>query len=423
MKKLLILLSVLLCLPLFGEDAPADPLRQKAESGDAAAQYKLGNEYFYGTETRRVNHELAAYWYLKAANNGSAAARLNYAICLEQGLGVERNPKTALMYYMFAANQGLKEAAFNLALLYLHGSGNDPAVPAADHVKPDREKAEQYLRELTDQNFAPAMVELAAVILNREGVTAADRENAVALLIRAEKLPDMTGKGLRFLADCYYGGIGGLTKDPAKAVALLQRAIEKKDLDSVTKLAYFYEHGEGVSLDKQKAFELYKSAALRGQAYAQYKYAEFICENFEAGRGFNYAMEFYEKSMAQKCPQAFHRVALFAIKGIGLERPDPVRAVMLLEQAAMVGFPPSQYTLACMYAEGDGIPQDDRRAFFWFMEAAKRRHPAAMRRLAQCYYQGIGCAKDSDRAVMWLRLAAEAGDYTALQMLKNNRRF
>ncbi|MBO5958734.1 MAG: sel1 repeat family protein, partial [Lentisphaeria bacterium] len=141
------------------------------------------------------------------------------------------------------------------------------------------------------------------------------------------------------------------------------------------------------------------------------------------GKGFDYAMEFYEKSMAQECPQALHRVALFALKGIGMEKPDKVKAAMLLERAAVVGYPTSQYSLGCMYAEGDGIPQDDTRSFLWFSEAAKRGHAAAMRRLALCYYQGMGCTKDNGKAVMWLNYAAQAGDYTAIQMLEKNRRF
>lgn len=424
MKKILLLIQLLFCAVLAGTEPVSDPLRTAAEQGDTAAQYKLGNEYFYGTESRKVNYELAAYWYRKAATGGNGAAQLNYGICLEHGFGVDRDPKNASLFYLFATNKGIPEAEYNLALLYLHGSGqNDLKLPREKAVAPDRGKAEQHLRNLVEKEFAPAMVELSAVMLNRENVTEQDRKDAVALLLRAEKLPGITGKGLRFLADCYYGGIGGLTKDPAKTVALLKRAIEKKDLDSVTKLAFFYEHGEGVEKqDKQKAFELYKGAALKGQAYAQYKYAEMICENYEEGKGFEHAMEFYERSMAQECPQALHRVALFALKGIGLEKPDPVRAVTLLERAAVVGYPTSQYSLGCMYAEGDGIPQDDLRSFLWFAEAAKRGHAAAMRKLAICYAKGQGCAKDDKKAILWLNYAAQAGDYLAIRMLEKNRR-
>ena len=422
MKKIFFLIQLLLCSALTGAETVSDSLRAAAEQGDSNAQYKLGNEYFYGTESRKVNYELAAYWYRKAAVGGSGAAQLNYGICLEHGFGVDRDPKNASLFYLFAANKGIPEAEYNLALLYLYGSQNDSKLPREKAVAPDRSQAEQHLKNLVKKEFAPAMVELSAVMLNKENVTEQDRKDAVALLLRAEKLPGVTGKGLRFLADCYYGGIGGLTKDPVKTVSLLKRAIEKKDLDSVTKLAFFYEHGEGVEKqDKQKAFELYKEAALKGQAYAQYKYAEFICEDYEKGKGFEYAMEFYERSMAQECPQALHRVALFALKGLGLEKPDPVRAVTLLERAALVGYPASQYSLGCMYAEGDGIPQDDLRSFLWFAEAAKRGHAAAMRKLAICYAKGQGCTKDHEKAVLWLNYAAQAGDYLAIQMLEKNR--
>lgn len=422
MKKRLILLQILAVIVLYGGEAPRDLLRTVAEKGDAPAQYKLGNEYFYGTETRKVNYELAAYWYHKAATQGYGAAQFNYAICLEQGLGVECDPRNAALFYLRAVQQGINAAEYNLALLYLHGNMHEN-LPPEKKLPPDREKAVTHLKNLAQNNFAPAMVELSAVMLNKKNVTEQDRKDAVALLLRAEKLPNVTGKGLRFLADCYYGGIGGLKKDPAKTVALLKRAIAKKDLDSVTKLAFFYEHGEGVEKqDRRKAFELYKKAALRGQAYAQYKYAEYICEDYEKGKGFDFAMEFYTRSMAQECPQALHRVALFALKGIGLEKPDPGRAVELLERAAVVGYPISQYTLGCIYAEGDGIPQDDLRSFLWFAEAAKRGHAAAMRKLAICYAKGQGCSRDDEKALLWLNYAAQAGDYLAIQMLEKKRR-
>ncbi|MBQ7401097.1 MAG: hypothetical protein IJW07_03565, partial [Lentisphaeria bacterium] len=61
MKKTLILTAMLFFCVFCRAEEAADPLRSAAEQGDSTAQYKLGNEYFYGTETRKVNYELAAY--------------------------------------------------------------------------------------------------------------------------------------------------------------------------------------------------------------------------------------------------------------------------------------------------------------------------------------------------------------------------
>lgn len=171
MKKIFFLMQLLLCSALTGAETVSDSLRAAAEQGDSNAQYKLGNEYFYGTESRKVNYELAAYWYRKAAVGGSGAAQLNYGICLEHGFGVDRDPKNASLFYLFAANKGIPEAEYNLALLYLYGSQNDSKLPREKAVAPDRSKAEQHLKNLVEKEFAPAMVELSAVMLNKENVT------------------------------------------------------------------------------------------------------------------------------------------------------------------------------------------------------------------------------------------------------------
>ena len=55
------------------EAAEGDSLRAAAEKGDLSSQFKLANEYFYGTPERRINYTLAAYWYRKVADAGVAA--------------------------------------------------------------------------------------------------------------------------------------------------------------------------------------------------------------------------------------------------------------------------------------------------------------------------------------------------------------
>ena len=60
--------------------AAEDELREKALLGDPKSEFELGNEYFYGTETRKVNPVLAAYWYRKASAE-IPEAMYNYGTC------------------------------------------------------------------------------------------------------------------------------------------------------------------------------------------------------------------------------------------------------------------------------------------------------------------------------------------------------
>lgn len=423
-KKIIPFCCVLfLSLPLAGNETQEDPLRKKAESGDAKAQFELGNEYFYGSEKRRSNPDLAVFWYRKAAAKNLPEAQLNYAICLERGIGCEPDPQAALDYYTFAAEEGLIPAKVNLALLLLHGCTevNGKKLPEKKQLKPQVERAKLHLEELSAQKIPTAMVELAAVLLEpRSKPDEATQKKGFLLLKNAADLPGRTPKGLRMLADCYYGGFG-VMRDPAQTVKYLELAVKQNDGESMAKLAYFYETGEVVAQDKKKAFSLFKAAAEKGVALAQCKYAEYIVQEYEPGKGLLHAVEWLQKSAAQDCPQALHQLGMYALQGLGLDAPDKVRAAELFFAAAKLGYPQSQYNLACMMYSGDGIPQNDSKAFYWFYQAAKRGHAVSMRRIAQCHYDGRGCEKDNNKALEWLKAAARAGDFTAQQMLRRRR--
>ena len=79
-----------LCLLLIGcaavfcarISAAEDELREKALLGDPKSEFALGNEYFYGTETRKANPVLAAHWFRKASDE-IPEAMFNYGICLD----------------------------------------------------------------------------------------------------------------------------------------------------------------------------------------------------------------------------------------------------------------------------------------------------------------------------------------------------
>lgn len=66
-----------ICLSCFtfmawGQDSE---LIRKAESGDAEAQYELGNNYYFGFSGFSTNEEEADKWFLKAAEQGHAKAQ------------------------------------------------------------------------------------------------------------------------------------------------------------------------------------------------------------------------------------------------------------------------------------------------------------------------------------------------------------
>lgn len=80
-----------------------DP-REQAESGDADAQFKLGNMYLFG-QGMPQNEETAAAWYQKAAQQGHREAMLTLGLLHQTGRGVSRSLPEAFAWFSLAADQ------------------------------------------------------------------------------------------------------------------------------------------------------------------------------------------------------------------------------------------------------------------------------------------------------------------------------
>ena len=145
------------------------------------------------------------------------------------------------------------------------------------------------------------------------------------------------------------------------------------------------------------------------------------------------------------------------------------KALTSLQYAAEAGHPVAQWKLGHMYAKGDGVPQNDLRAFEYFSRVANSHaddrpftpqsravanafvalghyyldgipnspvqanperaremfhyaavyfaDPDAQYGLARLYLEGRGAPRDPRRAVRWLSLAANKGQYQAQALL------
>lgn len=115
----------LLCLCLFflfipclqAQEESLESLRQKAEQGDAPAQFSLALKYEKGDGVVQ-NYFEAAKWYQKAADQGNAKAQCNLGLCYELGRGVEKDHASAFRWYKLSAQNGNAIAMTNLGLCY-----------------------------------------------------------------------------------------------------------------------------------------------------------------------------------------------------------------------------------------------------------------------------------------------------------------
>ena len=97
-------------------------VQQKAEQGDATAQFNLGVMYTNGYGVWQ-DYAQAAAWFLKAAEHGDAMAQIALGYAYAKGQGVPQDDVQAVAWYRKAAEQGYADAQHNLGVMYADGVG------------------------------------------------------------------------------------------------------------------------------------------------------------------------------------------------------------------------------------------------------------------------------------------------------------
>ena len=97
--------------------------RKSAESGHAMAQVTMGLIYREGSRGMKHDAAQAVDWFRKAANQGNANGQSELGFMYERGEGVPEDDREAARLYALAAAQGLPVAQFDLAYMYENGKG------------------------------------------------------------------------------------------------------------------------------------------------------------------------------------------------------------------------------------------------------------------------------------------------------------
>jgi TPR repeat protein len=103
----------------------------------------------------------------------------------------------------------------------------------------------------------------------------------------------------------------------------------------------------------------------------------------------------------------------FAAGLAAAQRGDFTTALQEWQPLAEAGSSTAQYNLAIMYANGEGVPQDDGEAARWYRLAAEQGSVAAQLSLGFIYEAGKGVPRDGLEAIRWYRMAAEQGSAAA----------
>lgn len=206
---------------------------EAAEAGDGRAARLLGVMYDSGEGVAQDRGQ-ALRWYERAAGLGDAGGMFNVAVSYDSGMGVARDGRTAARWYARAAARHFGRAEYNLALMYESGDG----------VRHDPAAAFRLFRDAAGDGIAAARSHLP---VTRE----------VTL-----RLPPPDDDAL--FRDAQHALLSRTPEDAARAAALFRQAARQDDAAgqmAAYDLAWCYENGIGVAVDRSEAYALYVHVA------------------------------------------------------------------------------------------------------------------------------------------------------------------
>lgn len=171
-------------------------------------------------------------------------------------------------------------------------------------------------------------------------------------------------------------------KKPSDYIKRYIAAADSGNVRAQTSLAYMYETGQQVEVNKQQAVFWYRKAADMGDIQAQLNLGLM----YENGDGI---------------PQDFTEAAFWYRK------------------AAIKGDADAQQTLGYMYEYGRGLVKDVAEAAWWYTKAAEQGKVAAQNNLGRLYQLGLGIPADKTKAIFWYGKAAEQGSKAARKNLSD----
>jgi hypothetical protein len=170
-----------------------------------------------------------------------------------------------------------------------------------------------------------------------------------------------------------------------QALMELEYAAEQDVPGALWKLGRMYADGDGVKVNKARAYEYFRRLTRRpGNSLDSFN-ARFVAKGFVA-------------------------LGVYHLKGIpGVLEADPGVAVeMFREAASYYRDPEAQYHLGQLYLEGRGVPKDPMTAARWLALSANNGDHRAQAVLGGILFKGDQVARQAARGLFWLTVAREA---------------
>lgn len=256
-------------------------LTRAADAGIIDAQYMMGERFFTGNGGR-PNYTRAAYWYLKAANQGHGLSQLRLGFLYAEAhyTGVPVDYAAAEKWFAKAAEQNAGDAQFRLGHFY-HNYKKPP----------ETEKAIYWLTRAAENGDRNAMYDLGRLLRTNNPKAA-----AVWFIKAAER--DLLQA--QMMASTIYTDGDGVEKSPAEALRWAKEVITRPNASPfwLNKVADAYMTGAAGTNGKnyEEARILYSRAALRGDAHALARLGKIYAEGLGIEPNFTRAQDYLKRA-------------------------------------------------------------------------------------------------------------------------------
>lgn len=340
--------------------------------------------------------------------------------CYRRGRGVPRDTERAIELYEEAAEGGNVPARHMLALLaWARGDGHETLrrLGMSDHKMSDGLSLALIGMILNDSPFSDVATDRRSAAKFFEA--AAENGNAYAMCATGDnyRLSNFFGHDPAAAAYWYrqgalkgdipaannYGACWehayGVPRSYRAAAFMYELAGDAGFATATSNLARATERGRGLPADEEKAFGLYKKAALSDEPDGSMYNDLGACYKMEIGTAPDGEKEYaaFRLGTVAGDRNALHGYVMCLAAGEGVPE-DLVKAEYLMSGMVRCGNYSGYYDLAYMFSHYPEDPAARRKTFEYYKLGAAHGDKVAAEELAWCYRTGYGVECDPERA-------------------------
>lgn len=219
-------------------------LTQRAEAGDAPAQFELGRAYYRGNGVAK-DAEKAALWIRRAAEAGYRDAIEGLGFLYTTGNGVAQDEEEAVKWFRLAAEAGSARAKLNVGLLLRQGK----TIPLSN------EESLRFMQEAAEGGSLEARSYLAQLYFLGDRLQRPDYAKAKPHAAKAAEAGDPAAQNIMGLLTRDGVGPAAKGKDPSAAESWFLKAAEQNEVKAQANLAHLMGVASPASTNRVEALK------------------------------------------------------------------------------------------------------------------------------------------------------------------------